>query len=342
MSALPLAEVIRPLLPEDPPVGAALVADNQGAVQGAAAGCGLELNPGIWHQPMRIASITKSFTAATILRLAEEGALDPGDPVGRHLPERLNALLGAHGYGTGLITVAMLLSHTAGLPDHTNAPLFGERLAAVPGYIWTAEEQIALGMTLASVGAPGQHFSYSDTGYVLLGQIIEQITGQPLCAALRQLIGYDRLGLNACWMEKAEQAPNHLSGFFPQHHGGKAAAMIDASADLFGGGGLISTLPELIRFFRALLTGQIFRSPASLAAMCRVSAQSVAAGGRRYGYGLEEIRSGGRAWYGHFGFWGTAAFYCPETDRGVAVAVTSTAGGPVLKPFLDAAMGLAD
>ena len=137
----------------------------------------------------RIASITKTFTSAAVLRLAERGRLTLRAPVARYLPTAYTRSLRAGGYAPGRITVRMLLQHTAGLFDYAAAEAYLQALLADPGHRWSRIEQVRFAMANGDPFAPpGRRYSYSDTGYVLLGQIVESVAGRPQAAAYRRLL----------------------------------------------------------------------------------------------------------------------------------------------------------
>ena len=143
--------------------------------------------------PVRIASNTKTFVAAAILRLVEEGRLGLDDPVAGLLPAEGVALLREDGYDPERILVRHLLTHTSGLFDHTGSPRYEERITSDPTHRWTPLEQLEAAMEWGQpLAAPGEVFSYCDTGYVLLGLILERATGRPLAAAVRELVGFER------------------------------------------------------------------------------------------------------------------------------------------------------
>jgi D-alanyl-D-alanine carboxypeptidase len=144
----------------------------------------------------RIASITKTFTSAAILRLAERGRLTLGAPVARYLPVAYRRALRADGYQPGRITVRMLLQHTAGLFDYAAADAYLKALLADPGHRWSRIEQLRFAMANGEpVAPPGRSYSYSDTGYIVLGQIVESVSGRPQAAAYRRLLHFGRLGV---------------------------------------------------------------------------------------------------------------------------------------------------
>ena len=281
---------------------------------------------------LRVASNTKTYVAASVLRLTEEGRLDLDTPIERVLRPASVATLREGGYRPDAVTVRMLLQHTSGVYDYAGDASYLARVMADPGYRWTRAEQVEWAMSAgAPLGAPGEAFHYSDTGYILLGEVIEVVTGQPMPAAIRSLLGFDTLGLRATWFETLEPEPTGAPPRLLQHTDGLDVALIDASADLYGGGGLVSTLPEMARFYRALLQGEVFRKASTLAIMLEPSPQSLASGGDGYGMGLGRWRlANGVDCFGHAGFWGTEAWHCPATDVTVIGAVTESAASEAL------------
>jgi D-alanyl-D-alanine carboxypeptidase len=264
--------------------------------------------------PLRIASNAKTFTAATVLRLWETGRIDLDAPIGPLLTPSLDALLKADGYDTAAITVRHLLSHSAGLYDHGGDRRFVEAVMADPAHFWSRDELVGLSMAWADPQPPGEAFRYSDTGYVLLGDIVERITGKSLGVAVRQELRLDRLGLTSSWWEIMEPAPAGVVRA-PQGLGRIDAAGWHASMDLYGGGGMVMSARDLAVFFAALFEGRIFDKPDTLDMMLW---QGPHERGDHYRFGIFVSQIDGRTFYWHSGFWGTIALYSPDT--GVAVA----------------------
>ncbi len=287
---------------------------------------------------MRIASNTKTFLAAAALRLAEQGALDLDAPINDTLPFHLVILLEDGGYDVNAITARMLLQHVSGLPDHAQLDVYFEQIMADPQRLWSPEEQVALAMSDGvRIGAPGERFSYSDTGYVLLGAIIENVHGAPLADSVRALSGMDALGLTATWWEGLELEPEGAPERLNQTAFGLALAEINPSMDLYGGGGLVSNLPDLARYHRAAASGALFDAPDITAAMTTPSEQSLTAGSG-YSMGLFGREFAGETCYEHSGFWGTLAVYCPDSGVTVTAAVTDASGFRALPAFVRAAV----
>src|SRR5205809_483841 len=174
------------------------------------------------------------------------------------------ALLRGGGYAVDAIHVRNLLQHTSGLYDYADDHAFQAFVVSHPRHRWTRAEQIQFAMTHGKpLFPPGTDFHYSDTGYILLGEILERVTGQGLGAAYRSLLHFDRLGLGQTYLETLEPKPPHAAPRAHQYLGGIDTAGFDPSFDLYGGGGLVSTVRDLDRFHRALLTGQVHEKPAT-------------------------------------------------------------------------------
>lgn len=296
---------------------------------------GAAINPAA---TMRVASNTKTFVAAAALRLVEQGALDLDASVDETLPLRLAALLEEGGYDIDAITARMLLQHVSGLPDHAQLDVYFEQILAQPDRRWSREEQIALAMSHGEpVGGPAERFSYSDTGYVLLGAIIENVHGAPLADSIRALSGMDELALASTWWESLEPTPDGAPSRLNQRAFGLALADIDPSVDLYGGGGLVSNLPDLARYHRAAVTGALFQDARLAAAMTTPTEQSLAAGSG-YGMGLFTRQVAGETCYEHSGFWGTLAVHCPDSGVTVTAAVTDSSGFSALQGFVRTAV----
>jgi D-alanyl-D-alanine carboxypeptidase len=270
-------------------------------------------------QPVRIASNTKTYVAAAILRLVEQRRLSLTDPVSRHLPPAIDSLLRGDGYKTDSITIEQVLSHRAGFNEHPAVPSYTAKLRTDPRHRWTPREQVQwLVDSLSPVGPPGAQFRYSDSGYVLLGLIIERISGTALAPAVRDLVGFSGIGLRATWWETLEPALTGVPARAHQYLAGLDTDAIDPSFDLYGGGGLVASVADMARFLAALLNGQVLRTPETLEQMQRARSAEM----RGYGLGLYRSTIRGVEGIGHTGFWGTSAMTFPAAGVTIAVAIT--------------------
>ncbi|MFO1424356.1 MAG: serine hydrolase domain-containing protein [Candidatus Competibacteraceae bacterium] len=266
----------------------------------------------------RIASITKTFTAAAIYRLVEQGALDVRESLDQVLDESDLELLESRGYRTDRITVEHLLSHTSGLPDYADTPEYIGEVLANPTRRWTRREQVEFAVDhFPPVGEPGKAYAYSDTGYVLLGEILERRSGLSLADVYRHVLGFRRLRLFSTWLESLEPVPPKAGPRASQYYGDFDILAADPSFDLYGGGGLVSTVEDLNRFITALFAGKVVRR-ASLASMMTTTVDPYA------GRGL--FRLGNTGCWGHGGFWGVAMLHCPAEGVSMSVALTAEPG----------------
>lgn len=271
------------------------------------------------EQPVRLASNTKTFTAAAVLRLVEMGRLALSDPLAKHLPPSIDSLLKGDGYATDSITIEQVLSHRAGFNEHPAVRSYVAMLRTDPRHHWTPREQLQwLVDSLAPVGPPGAQFRYSDDGYVLLGLIVERLSGRSLGPAVRSLVRFDKLDLRHTWWETLEPAPAGVPDRAHQYLGGFDAYGIDPSFDLYGGGGIVAPMAELAHFLTALLGGQVFEQRETLETMMRPRSPEM----NGYGMGLFGSKVGSMTGRGHSGFWGTTAMVFPDAGVTIAIAIT--------------------
>ena len=277
----------------------------------------------------RIASVTKPFVAAATLRLVEDGRLSLDATVAEMLAGEYDQLLRSGGYDTGAITLRHLLTHTSGIYDFASDAYdpsipdgFTAQVYRDPGRRWTRLEQVGFAVSHGKLyGPPGARFAYSDTGACLVGEVLERVTGVSMGAAIRELVSYERLGVVHTWQETVEPQPVDLPPLSHQYEGEYDVADMDASVDLYGGGGLMSTCRDLGRFFRALLRGEVFREASTLETMTTTLVGVPAAEGTSVdddpssaAMFLFRDEIGGEEWWGHPGYWGTTAYTCLARD----------------------------
>lgn len=272
----------------------------------------LSAAPVTGREPFRIASQTKTYTGAAILRLMELGKLKVDDPIEGYLSDASLASLKAGGYDAAAITIAHLIQHTAGMPDYAMDRAYMGEIAANPARQWTRQEQIEWGLVkMKKRSEPGERYHYSDTGYVLAGEIIERLTGKPQAQAYRELLKFEQLGLTKTWFETLEPAPEGVAARANQYAQGQNVRDVNPSFDLYGGGGLVSTHEELTAFYRALFEGDVFDNSGTLDVLLTVP-ETNDRGESGYGFGIRyAVIDGVRCW-GHGGFFGTSTYHCPD------------------------------
>lgn len=269
-------------------------------------------------QPFRIASVTKTFVASAILRLWEDQKLALDDPIIRFIAPAHVALLRQGGYAVEQITIRHLLTHSSGLFDHTNTKTYLPNVLKNPTHRWTRTEQITEAVTGGKpVGQPGERFSYSDTGYILLGEIIETITQKSLNDALRDLLSFKRLGLIHTAFENTSGRAGQPQNRLHQYIDGTDTYRFDPSIDLYGGGGLLSTTADLTRFYQALFSHRVFRQRATLDTMLMKRDYATEAK-MDYRMGIYATKINGLDAFTHAGYWGTQVVYIPTLKLAMA------------------------
>jgi CubicO group peptidase (beta-lactamase class C family) len=208
------------------------------------------------HTPtskFRIGSVTKQFTAAAILLLEERGKLKVGDLVSKYVPATPDTWKD--------VTVHHLLSHTSGVPSFTDLPDYKkwQVLGETPAQTMVHIRDRPLDF------APGEKFKYSNTGYTLLGWIVEIVSGQSYETFLRENL-FTPLGMNdSGYDSNTAIIPQRADGYVPGPAGLTNAAFIDMRVP-HGAGALYSTTGDLVKWTQGLFGGKLL-APASLEKM---------------------------------------------------------------------------
>jgi D-alanyl-D-alanine carboxypeptidase len=284
------------------------------------------------RQTFRIASVTKTYVAAAILRLMEKKVLRLEDPISKHLSPTHTGIL-AQDYDLEQITIEQILRHSAGFFDHTHAPEFFDRVFSTPSPEWTRTAQLQLGVEKGErIGTPGTQFSYSDMGYVILGELIETYTGKSLDGGIKELIGLEKLGLDRTDFERLDPQTDQLR--IHQYFQGKDTYNFSPTMDYYGGGGILSNTAELIYFFQSLFQGKIFENPATLKLMLKPVSYPIKAK-LDYQMGMYKVQVKGMDAYSHSGFWGTQVLYIPKMDLYLAANYSGGWRGGAVAPIFE-------
>jgi D-alanyl-D-alanine carboxypeptidase len=227
--------------------GSVLVADSGQVLFRSAFGlANRELDiPNAHETKFRIGSITKQFTAAAILQLVERGKLKLDEPVSTYYPHAPAAWQG--------ITIRHLLTHTSGIPSYTDPPDFAVRVSKLD---LTPKEIIQLTQNEPLQFEPGTQFDYNNTGYVLLGHVIESVTGQSYSQYLQHNV-FRPLTMHATGYDDSVTILSLRASGYRISGGHWENASYIAMSLPFASGSLYSTIDDLLLWDRALSGGKI-------------------------------------------------------------------------------------
>ena len=270
------------------------------------------------NQPVLIASNTKPYVAAAILRLIEKNNIELNQSIKKLISRKLKRKFSKDGYELDKITLRHLLSHTSGIADYVDEFYF-DFVNDNPNYHWKKEEQIARSL---EIGDPlfevGSKFQYGDINYLLLTEIIARQTKQPFYSAIKQLLKFDELGLQFTWFKDLEPFPNNtlpIAHQYAEKHNWDSYEL-NPSWDLYGGGGLASTVKDAALFFQYLFEAKIIEDPAVLKEMHQYVLPKDQS---NYCLGIRNISFPTFTTFYHGGWWGTDVAYCPETNSSIAI-----------------------
>ena len=284
----------------------------QGARGAASIELATPLSPG---QVFRLGSITKQFAAAAVLKLAEDGKLSLDDPLSKFVP----------GYpGGDKVSVRMLLNHTSGIRSYTDMP--GVMDGPIQKTVTTAQ-LIDTFKNEKPDFAPGEGWHYNDSGYVLVGAVIEAASGQPWHAYLKKSF-FDPLGMARTGYgdETLAVIPGHVTGYTLANDQWAVAKYLSMTQP-HAAGALVSTVGDLLRWNRAVHEGKVLKAD-SYRLMVTPQGKAV---GEKYGFGISHEKLRGEDVLQHgggiFGF-STHLLYLPQSEVTVAVLYNADSGRP--------------
>ncbi|MBJ7932849.1 MULTISPECIES: serine hydrolase domain-containing protein [Bacillus cereus group] len=244
----------------------------------------------------RIGSVTKTFTATVVLQLAEENRLNLDDSIEKWLP----GVIQGNGYDDKQITIRQLLNHTSGIAEYTRSKSF-DLMDTKKSY--RAEELVKMGISMPPDFAPGKSWSYSNTGYVLLGILIETVTGNSYAEEIENRI-IEPLELSNTFLpgnSSVIPGTKHARGYI-QLDGASEPKDVTYYNPSMGSsaGDMISTADDLNKFFSYLLGGKLLKEQQLKQMLTTVPTGEAALG--RYGLGIYETKlPNGVSIWGHGG-----------------------------------------
>jgi D-alanyl-D-alanine carboxypeptidase len=265
----------------------------------------------------RTASVTKMFTAVTVLRLVQERKISLDDPLGKWVPELASEPL-------GLGTVHQYLTHTAGAGDLFDARYYGHQreLRSHDDYLRV------FGKDLLKM-PPGEEFAYSNLGYMLLGTLIERVTGGSYYDAVRKAVfGPARMTRTGTEPESVDVQGRAIGYDRPVGKRAIVSAMEHIDYRPFAACGAYTTVDDLARFFAALRSHKLLNAKYTGLMLT----PAIDGGRAMYGYGVMIQSRSEEQWTGHDGRdrgMYAEAWFSPETDR--VVIVLSNVDAPAAK-----------
>lgn len=260
---------------------------------------------------MRIGSVTKSFTGTLVLELVDEGLIGLDDPLAQYFPWVENAQE---------ITVRMLLNHTSGIVDDYANPAFLDVASADPLYRWDPEELVRASLGTDPEAVRGETCIYSNTNYVLLGMIVEQVTGLELAVAMDEYI-FKPLGLDDTVFPSGPEIEGEHSHSYIVAEGElyDMTSGIDPSIT-WAAGAIVSALDDLKIWAEALATGELLEEATREEQLQWVEMVGAEGAGVGYEYGLGILKLGSFVGHnGEFSGFQASMFYLPSQQATIVV-----------------------
>jgi len=282
----------------------------QGARGMASVELGVPLKP---EHRMRLGSITKQFAAAALLKLIDEGKAKLDDPLAKFLPDYPNG---------SAITLAQLLNHSSGVKSYTGIP--GYMHNPIRQQLSTAE-LVKVFKDLPADFAPGADFRYNNSGYVLVGAVVEAISGKPWHEALdAALLKPQRVAVS--YPGEQGLVPGMVQGYSKAGRDALSVAGVLSMTQPHAAGALVGDVQALWRWNQALHGGQLLK-PETYQRMVTPEGAAVKA---RYGYGIGTDSLRGQPMLQHGGGihgFSTLLVYQPELKLTVALLANSDSSG---------------
>lgn len=280
--------------------------------------------------PFHAASVGKLVTAALVMQLCEAGLVTPHTPVADVLPADEVAGL----FRTGEVTLEQLLTHTSGSADYFDGRVssglrVSKEAVADPDRLWTPQDLLAVSRERQRpVAGPGERFHYSDTGFVVLGRVLEEVAGEAFDRLVHHRI-LGPLGLRRAFLPYRSAPEIGTTELAPMHLGRTDISRFRSLTCDWAGGGIAATADEWALLSAALHDGRLV-GPESLAYLAR--RRNRFRPGLEYGAGMMEVRFEGFApWLrrqprllGHIGVTATHLFHDPVHGADIAMNFGST------------------
>lgn len=316
------------LVAENKLSGAVLVARDGVTIASKAAGIANQATgaPIALNTKFNLGSMNKMFTAVAIAQLVQAGRLSFGDTISKHLPDYPNKEV------ADKVTIHQLLTHTSGMGLYWN-----EKFMAQREKLLTVEAHLPLFASDPLSFPPGEKFQYSNSGYMVLGAIIEKVSGQDYYSYVQDHI-YKPAGMSDTgFYEPGKEIPNLAIGYSTMSDDGKP---LEAPRDntnireIKGGpaGGGYSTVEDMVKFHLALRSYKLLNQEHTVLV---TTGKVDGPGGSRYGYGFGDSTPGGKHIVGHNGgAQGIAANFEMYPELGYTVVLLMNTDPPATRPVV--------
>lgn len=267
----------------------------------------------------RLGSITKQFTAVAILQLAAAGKLKLDDDIKTYVPD-------VETFGK-TITLTHLLQHTSGLPSFTDQPAW----RAAPRKDMTLADELAFIKDRPAKFAPGTGWEYCNTGYRLLGAVVEKVSGQSYAAYVEEHIFRPAGMTQSLYDDSRRIIPQRVPGYSAGPRGTELNAEFVSMTQPHAAGALLSTVDDLWKWEQALAAGKLV-SP-DLLKQAYTAAQLADGRAAGYGFGWSIGTVAGHPAVSHGGgIQGFSTFVLRVADAGLFIAVLCNADNPKASP----------
>ncbi|MBO9676485.1 MAG: beta-lactamase family protein [Sphingobacteriaceae bacterium] len=270
--------LIMALMPDKQGPGGAFMVAQKGKIiyQKAFGKANLELGDNLTVESIfQLGSMTKQFTAVAVLLLEQQGKLKVSDPISKYIPDYP---------GSDKITIHHLLTHTSGIKDFTKM----KALAEIAQKEMTPKMMVDFFKDEPVDFAPGERFEYNNSGYVLLGYLVEQVSGEAYAGFIQQHI-FDRIGMDHSYYASDRQViHNRAYGYQKKQNEYVNKTAISFSVP-FASGALMSTLDDLLKWQKAISQNKLLNASETTKAFSRYKLNNGEIFNYGYGWHIKEI-----------------------------------------------------
>ncbi len=280
-------------------------------------------------QPMFSGSVGKTYVSATVMKLYEEGKIDIHRKAIDYLKDEtwFDSIPNARDF-----TVEMLMNHTAGVPEYAYYPEIWDKIHENSDKLWTAQERLSVVFNKPPAGLAGAAWNYSDSHYIVLGLLIEKITGKPYYTVLNDIM-LKPLKLRRTFAANKRHFEDLPAGYTTLSNELNLPSKVSLNNTYcfnpqleWTGGGLVSSVSDLTKWALALYGGKVLNPETAKMVTTSVKFETQLFERAKYGLGCIIGETNGVTYFGHTGFvpgFLTFLQYIPEYRFAVAIQVNT-------------------